>query len=132
MDANGSGTKLSLTILCPSTAIAETTHLLGMCNDEGVVEFLDSPLPMPRPALATLGAQDLRDRLRLTGPCVRQSCAHWEGHCALGRRLAAASEPATRSCPITATCRWRLENGDSVCGICPSVTWYREEEGLRA
>ena len=117
-------------LMCPSTALTETTHVLGIKEPGGTVRFLATPLPVPKSAVEVFTDDDVHDRLRFTGPCVTRSCAYWEGKCALGTMLASKSSCADPRCSIADTCRWRRENGDRVCGICPSVMWHGEMEGV--
>ena len=109
-------------IFCPSTDLPESTHVLAVRNSSGVLEFLPSLLPVPEVALVQMTEDDLSDRLRLVGNCIKNRCSNWNGHCVLGRELSKIARPAdSPSCAIFRTCRWRIENGDSVCGVCPLV-----------
>ncbi len=115
-------------LMCPSTALAETTHVLGIKDAGGTVRFLAAPLPVPKSAVEVFTVDDVHDRLRFTGPCMTRSCAYWESQCTLGTMLASKSSCADPNCSIAESCRWRKENGDRVCGICPSVMWFGEME----
>lgn len=108
-------------IMCPSTDFSESTHVLALRNKDGRLTFLDSLMPIPGVGVDQLTVEDLRDRVRLTGPCVASRCAHWAGHCTLGQALSLTGASAGEQCAITDSCRWRIENGDRVCGICTSV-----------
>ena len=111
-------------ILCPSTALSESTHVLGIRGKDGLVKMLPVPLPLPDVALEELSREDLRESVRLVGTCIQKECLHWNNHCQLGREisvLANNSNPEVVSCPISNKCRWRLENGDSVCRVCTHI-----------
>ena len=109
-------------IYCPSTYTSESTHVLGLVDETGKLNFLPALLPINKYGLDVLTDTDLRDKVRLTGPCVTSSCANWNGHCELGDQLAAYEISAEPDCAIRDSCRWRRENGNSVCGICTQVT----------
>ena len=109
-------------IFCPSTDLPESTHVLAIRGRSGVLEFLPSLLPVPEVALVQMTKDDLSDRLRFVGNCIKNRCSNWNGHCVLGRELLKIARPAdSPSCAIFRTCRWRIENGDSICGVCPLV-----------
>ena len=109
-------------IFCPSTDFPESTHVLAVRNERGVLKFLPELLPVPEVALVQLTEDDLGDRLRLVGSCIKNRCSNWKGYCVLGRELSKIGRPTdSSSCAISRNCRWRIENGDSVCGICPLV-----------
>lgn len=113
-------------IMCPSTDFTESTHVLALKDEGGRLVFLETIVPIPPIAVEQLTIEDLRDRVRLTGPCVTSRCAHWAGHCTLGQNLSSAGQPIEVVCPIIENCRWRIENGPAVCGICPSVMRMKE------
>jgi len=117
-------------LMCPSTALTETTHVLGIKVAGGLVRFLSAPLPIPESAFEVFTGEDIHERLRFTGPCVTRSCAYWDGHCTLGSWLATRSSPADTPCSIAERCRWRLENNNKVCGICPSIMRQLSPEEL--
>lgn len=109
-------------IFCPSTDLPESTHVLAVRNQSGSLEFLPSLLPVPDVALLQLTEEDLFGRLRLVGKCIKARCSNWNGHCVLGWELSKVIRQVdSSSCAISRTCRWRIENGESVCGICPRV-----------
>jgi hypothetical protein len=110
--------------LCPSTDISESTHVLGIRGKDGQLRMLPSLLLLPLVARDQLTKENLRTSVRLTGPCIKNGCHHWAGHCQLGEEisfLAKSSNEETISCFISARCRWRLENGNSVCRICTHI-----------
>lgn len=118
------GTSGHLGIMCPSTDLTESTHVLGIKGKDGQLRMLSSLLPLPPVALEQLTRDDLRNSVRLTGRCIKGGCHHWVGHCRLGEEvsvLANSSDGEAISCSISTHCRWRLENGDSVCRVCPQV-----------
>ena len=109
-------------IFCPSTDFPESTHVLAIRNQHGVLKFLPKLLPVPDVAKQQMEIADLRDRVRMVGRCIQARCIHWEGHCALGREIAKIDAHAnTPSCALSDTCRWKMENGDSICQICPQI-----------
>lgn len=109
-------------IFCPSTDIPDSTHVLAVRNELGVLEFLPKLLPFPDVAKQQMRPADLRDRVRMVGRCIQAQCLHWEGHCALGREIAKIDSHAnTPLCALSDACRWKLENGDSICRICPQI-----------
>lgn len=77
---------------------------------------------------------------RYSGPCVTGRCQFWAGNCQLGAIVARApsvaplvfvprddsSDPAR--CPIGSVCRWRAENGESVCIGCQGVLYSGQPE----
>ena len=110
--------------LCPSTDLSESTHVLGIRGKDGRLRMLPSLLPLPQVARNQLTRENLRDLVRLTGRCIQGNCHYWAGHCRLGEEisfLAESSNEETISCSISARCRWRLENGDSVCRVCTHI-----------
>jgi hypothetical protein len=110
-------------ILCPSTAPSESTHVLGI-RRRGAFEFLIPPLPLPDVAQKVITLDNLQNKLRLTGPCVRQACGYWSGRCDLGTELATTVEPTSQDCPIYSRCRWQIENGQSACTNCLKILWH--------
>ena len=111
-------------IMCPSTAPSETSHILGIKRSSGIIEFFDPPLPLPKVAQSVISLDDLQNKLRLTGPCVRRSCGYWSGKCDLGTEMVVKKDLALQPCPIRPLCRWHIENGPSVCGSCQTVLWH--------
>ena len=122
---------MSKVINCPSTYLTESTHVLGLVDETGKLKFLPSLLPINQYGLNVLTDADLRDKVRLTGPCVTSSCANWNGRCELGDQLAAYERTAEPDCAIRDSCRWRRENGNSVCGICTQVTRGRTFDDIQ-
>ena len=118
-------------ILCPSTDTTESTHLLGLRGTDGKLTFLNQLLPVPAVALEQYDFDDFRDKVRMTGVCIQGNCMHWQGFCNLGRTLSELSvNGSEQTCPITTTCRWRIENGSSICSVCPQVMRQRNLEDL--
>lgn len=113
-------------IYCPSTDFSESTHVLGVRNSHGVLVFSPKLLPIPSEGVEVLTSDCLTNRIRLAGECIQDKCAYWGGHCNLGRKLSMRQSVGTTSlgdlnCPLEESCRWRLENGDGVCAVCPKV-----------
>ena len=69
---------------------------------------------------------------RLHGPCLTSRCIYWSGNCQLGTKIAhvevhrlneCSTSDVINACPIQLTCRWRTENGISVCHGCTQVDY---------
>lgn len=69
---------------------------------------------------------------RLHGPCLTSRCIYWSGNCQLGTKIAhievqrineCSTSDVISNCPIKLTCRWRSENGKSVCHGCTQVDY---------
>ena len=118
------GQNMTKSIMCPSTDIHESTHLLGTVNIEGMIDFRDHLLPVPNAVLSVLTKDDLTNRVRLTGPCIKQNCQWWlNNECSLAKEFAKiAVSSGSPKCAISDRCRWRIENGDDCCEICSFVT----------
>lgn len=95
--------------------------MLGLADADGRVRFLAKPLPIPPEAVAVLTDDDMKRRVRLTGPCISTRCIHWADGCSLGRSLVDLGTAVDRVCPIVSDCRWYLENGNRACGVCTRV-----------
>jgi hypothetical protein len=115
-------------IMCPSTDFSESTHVLAIRREDGELRFFSELLPIPREAVETMSVEDLRDRVRLTGPCVMSRCFNWNGSCTLGPLLVSRTASQKVPCPIRGQCRWLIENGESVCGQCTEVMRMKEFE----
>ena len=118
---------MTRSIMCPSTDLGESTHLLGVVNSRGSIEFTDELLPVPRSIIPIFTNDDLTNRVRLTGTCIKQNCQWWDNNeCSLGKKFSRlAINSGDPKCAISDSCRWRLENGDACCGICEFVTFGR-------
>jgi hypothetical protein len=111
-------------ILCPSTDLSESTHVLGVRGEDGLVTMLPAPLPLPDVALEELSRENIRESVRLVGTCIQKECLYWSNHCQLGREISVLANNSNLeifTCPISNKCRWRLENGNSVCRICTHI-----------
>jgi hypothetical protein len=113
-------------IFCPSTDFSESTHVLGVRNNSGIVKFFPEIIPIPQEGVEVLTSDSLTNRIRLTGECIQDKCAYWRGHCRLGQELNSRqsirkSSSKDLNCPIEESCRWRLENGENICSVCPKV-----------
>lgn len=68
---------------------------------------------------------------RTTHPCARSACPnHSESGCGVAdwaSSLPAPDHPLDVSCPLTASCRWRAEQGPSICQRCPGITHWAVE-----
>ena len=96
--------------------------MLGLWEENGSVRFSEKLLPVSEVVIQQLTFSDLRERLRLTGPCIQSRCVYWKGHCSLGEHLSRLSvEVVAPTCAISEQCRWRSENGNSACGVCTKV-----------
>ena len=86
-------------------------------------QFLPSVIPLGRTIKEVVDQSKFKSNFRLVGRCVEVRCANWSGGCVLGSSIAKvqATVDGDRICPISKTCRWKAENGDSVCGPCSSV-----------
>ena len=62
---------------------------------------------------------------RTSHPCIKDKCPnHTEATCLAGdfvNALPLPETPSPRDCPITTSCRWRLEHGSRICITCPGV-----------
>lgn len=105
-------------ISCPSSSADLATHEFAEIGPGGRSTFRDVPV--------RITAAGTTDTARLTGPCKQHRCAQWDGFCRLGAAAAHAAfefadTQADPDCPISASCRWRLENGPTACLVCPWV-----------
>lgn len=106
-------------VLCPSYPSEQALGPIFRVSEAGT-EWLDGPLS--HNATNDEGGSALR--VRYAGVCHRGACIHWAGACQLGIGVASSGtdEADEPSCSIISRCRWRLENGGSVCGPCQLLT----------
>jgi hypothetical protein len=113
-------------VMCPSYPANGRHRLLGKVNNQsGHFEFAnhsDSSLRQPM-----LAGEQWMSTTRFFGSCVKESCEHWSGRtCNLGHAVSQIHvriESSPSNCPIRSSCRWRAENGDTVCSVCPAVRY---------
>jgi len=115
-------------IMCPSTSPVDSTHVLAIRSLGGKLKFLNTLQPLPEVARAVITIDDLQNRLRLTGPCSRRSCSYWTGFCSLAQDFASIQIDDKRICSIYKSCRWRIENGAQVCGVCQTIQWHSKKD----
>ena len=120
-------------LLCPSTPPKGSSLAIGRWTEHRLVEFFDHALELPEAAMEVLPWSAVEDRVRLAGPCVTSGCEYWDGLCGLGQQLMCIS--GTRvpeiECPIRERCRWRLENGEEICGTCVKIMRGRSFDSLK-
>jgi len=111
---------------CPSSSAELATHRFAEVDTTGRVVFEAIPVRIGTPGTPN-------HQPRLTGPCKQHRCAQWDGFCRLGAAAARAAfelggNSPESGCPITNTCRWRMENGDAACVVCPWLHRVAPEE----
>ena len=113
--------------VCPSSSAEFATAKLADLDSNGKAVFVAGPIRrQPAGGRPTDRSSAHSGSERWTGACKQDRCEQWNGFCRLGvaAALAASELPGVRpaeGCPITETCRWRLENGPSACVLCPWI-----------
>ena len=114
---------------CPSAQpdMADAT-VLGVydADNNGLVAYLDHPLPVDPWTLPNTGNVDPLRVLRIAARCEETRCTHFGGGCcSLATRVAtllpAVVELLPR-CSIRSECRWFSQEGRAACLRCPQVT----------
>lgn len=109
---------------CPAASAALAQSVIGVrrAGSENV-DFLPQPVGFPRVLRELRDDESIEGELRMVGRCVRSACPHWDGSCVLGHAVAAVAgeQDAGGGCSIAARCRWRIENGPTVCGPCAGI-----------
>lgn len=109
---------------CPAASATLARSIIGTRRaGSETVDFFPQPVGFPR-VLRELKDDALIEReLRMVGPCVKTACPHWFGSCVLGHAVAdvGGGQDAGEGCSIAPRCRWRLENGPTVCGPCAGI-----------
>lgn len=115
---------------CPSYPGQARGELFAVLDDEFGLRFVSS-------------SEEIDDQVaRFFGPCVATRCRYWSKSCQLGAVVTKAPivvpdvfvriepESCSNECPIGTTCRWRAENGNSVCVGCQGVSYLGSRESL--
>ena len=79
------------------------------------------------------------ESIRLHGRCVTSRCHYWNTSCQLGSLVARSSVETSvdesdddqfSACPISATCRWKAENGIRACRGCAAIVYGVEVDSF--
>ncbi len=116
-------------LTCPSSVCQEGAELIGIVNQEGMVDILEHPIPVTQEfvEIAHQGRPP-EQRFRFANTCVEKGCRQWNGKgCSIGDMVASliqAEENALElpACGIRRQCRWYVQNGPKACMACPLVT----------
>jgi hypothetical protein len=128
---------------CPSAPATPGALLVGVVSADGYVLNLGTPLTIDA---GFIGAASIHgppeQRFRFSSPCLKASCARWNGHeCGLIGALKESAhklpetgtkpgDPPLQRCAIRAECRWWRQQGREACKICRLVitdTTYLED-----
>lgn len=114
--------------MCPSYYPSKKAKAIGMANKDGIVNFFEKPLAVDEEFIQEAQTNvDLESKFRFSGPCVNKSCKQWSNNkCGLINELEKILEnipkqSAPKSCSISNSCRWRLQEGDKACLTCVFV-----------
>ena len=114
---------------CPSAQPdMQDARVLGVVSGSAEaprIAYLKADADVGGAMLEKLGSLDPAHVFRFSAKCEEHRCAQFkDGHCSLGRRIAAGLDPVVSALPpclIRSTCRWFAEEGESVCYRCPQV-----------
>jgi hypothetical protein len=112
--------------LCPSSRISEGSKLLGIRQDDGKVVILPNPLVIDASFPENLPKGAVPEQLfRFVNKCVKSDCAQWtKKGCGIALRISRyidKTENGMPECSIRSSCRWHMQEGDSICRICPYI-----------
>ena len=113
---------------CPSAVCEEGANLVGIVNQEGMVDFLSNPFIIDAEFvdIAFRGKQP-ESRFRFSNRCVENGCKQWTGHsCSVIERVLVEAEGQDfpnklPPCSIRASCRWYHQEGNNACFVCPFI-----------
>lgn len=94
------------TLQCPSTTTADASAVFGIFDETTMRNsFLLNPIHL--------------------GETIKKSrCVHWANRCQLGWIITKSNNglpDESPSCPISKSCRWKVENGVGACAACRSI-----------
>lgn len=126
---NGQQTSNTLQTLCPSAPPHwDNGIVFGVVlgtPEQPQVKYLSEPQPASAEILALAGPVEPDEVFRITAPCAKQQCRHFDGlRCGLVQRavqiLPIVSE-ALPACRIRSSCQWWHQEGRAACLRCPQV-----------
>jgi hypothetical protein len=109
---------------CPAASTMMASAVIGWREDGfESVNFLEKSIGFPHVLREFMTDLEIESSLRLVGKCVKNSCPHWADSCILGHAVAsiAPSDGTIPMCSISDTCRWKRENGETVCIPCRGI-----------
>jgi len=121
-------------LVCPSASIELADSVFAKFDEvtESVVYFEDS-ITISEIVKDVVDRERFQIDNRLTGQCITRLCVHWDNGCRLGWFVSKTSlepEEVSTVCTIKDSCRWRAENGSSICAPCSRVRNIKLGESL--
>jgi hypothetical protein len=128
--------------LCPSFNCVDGALLIGIIGHEGEVNYIN-PAPIVDIEFVNTANQAPRppeQRFRFAAPCIKSSCAHWDGdRCGVVDLAIQSTQQANDDsigsskslpkCSIRSKCRWFAQRGRDACSVCPAVfNYYPSQE----
>ena len=112
--------------LCPSAPCRPGNALLGVVQADGHLAYLDAPIPIDNTFVETATqGRSPEKRFRFIAPCQKGGCQQWkDGGCSIADGLSDIEhhgDTVEPDCPIQSHCRWRTQQGPSICLTCPEV-----------
>jgi hypothetical protein len=124
-------------LLCPSYHCKPGASLIGIINEEGKVDYLNTPLVIDETFVTEAKKGRNPDfRFRFSGNCAKTGCGQWQAEgskCGLINKLIDGfgnEETALQPCPIRSKCRWYAQEGGLACANCNEVMRQSETMSL--
>jgi hypothetical protein len=118
-----------MSLVCPSAQPdMDAAVLLGVVDhdNDGLISYLDHPVPVSAEVLALTGQVTPTRVLRFAAACEESSCAHFsDRRCSLASRIVDQLPEVVSMlprCVIRRDCRWYAQEGKRACLRCPQVT----------
>jgi len=114
--------------MCPSAVCEEGANLIGVVNQDGIVDLLSVPILVDKEfvEIAYQGRQP-ELRFRFSGRCVESGCKQWTGTtCSVIEKVLEVVERNEKEsplpeCGIRSSCRWFFQEGGGACQVCPLI-----------
>lgn len=115
-------------IKCPSYFATPGAELFGVLNTSNEVVYLNTPLKIDKNFIEEADKNgDIEKRFRFTGKCVETKCQQWkDNQCSLSKltleHFESIEEKILPQCSIRKSCRWYIQEGETICYLCAQVS----------
>lgn len=126
-------------ILCPSAPCKEGAQVIGIRQEDGMINILSKPILVDKTFLEAVKDSEIKPerQFRFTNKCVESGCYQWNGKgCGVAMSVMEAIEKEVMDqqsipdCSIRPRCRWHLQEGINACRACTLIITEITDEEL--